>query len=73
MPAGGGDFWIAIAQDLRDESPRGYAKLRTRYPDGAGGVMHAFIATQRPASLPTLEALPTVALTVSVLVVTTRD
>src|SRR5580704_16241549 len=38
MPAGGGDFWGAIAQDLRDASPRGYAKLLTTYPDGAGGV-----------------------------------
>jgi hypothetical protein len=38
MPAGGGDFWIAIAQDLRDASPRGYAKLLATYPDGAGGV-----------------------------------
>lgn len=38
MPAGGGDFWISIAQDLRDASPRGYAKLLATYPDGAGGV-----------------------------------
>jgi hypothetical protein len=38
MPAGGGDFWIAIAEDLRAASPRGYAKLRATYPDGAGGV-----------------------------------
>ena len=38
MPAGGGDFWIAIAQDLRDASPRGYAKLLATYPDGAGGL-----------------------------------
>ena len=99
MPAGGGDFWIAMAQDLRDASPRGYAKLLATYPDGAGGLdlqpffdlitihelghafetlgdlrlptfwlseifvnlaMHAFVATQLPASLPTLEALPTV-------------
>lgn len=99
MPAGGGDFWIEIAQDLRDTSVRGYAKLRAAYPDGAGGVdlqpffdlitihelghafevlgdlrlptfwlseifvnlaMHAFVATQLPASLPTLEVLPTV-------------
>lgn len=99
MPAGGGDFWIAIAQELRDASPRGYAKLRAAYPDGVGGVdlqpffdlvtihelghafetlgdlrlptfwlseifvnlaMHAFVATQLPASLETLEALPTV-------------
>lgn len=99
MPAGPGDFWAAIAQDLRDASPRGYAKLLARYPDGAGGVdlqpffdlitihelghafevlgdlrlptfwlseifvnlaMHAFVATQLPASLPTLEVLSTV-------------
>jgi len=99
MPAGGGDFWIQIAQDLREASPRGYAKLRAAYPDGAGGVdlqpffdlitihelghafevlgdlrlstfwlseifanlaMHAFVATQLPASLATLEVLPTV-------------
>lgn len=35
---GGGDFWISIAQDLRDASPRGYPKLLATYPDGAGGV-----------------------------------
>jgi hypothetical protein len=99
MPAGGGDFWIAMAQELRAASPRGYAKLLAAYPDGAGGVnlqpffdlitihelahafetlgdlrlptfwlgemfvnlaMHAFVATQLPASLQTLEVLPTV-------------
>jgi hypothetical protein len=99
MPAGSGDFWTAMAQDLRDASPRGYAKLLATYPDAAGGVdlqpffdlitvhelghafevlgdlrlptfwlseifvnlaMHAFVATQLPASLPTLEVLPTV-------------
>jgi hypothetical protein len=99
MPAGGGDFWRAIAQDLRDVSPHGYTTLRATYPDGAGGVdlqpffdliaihelghafevlgdlrlptfwlseifvnlaMHAFVATQLPASLPTLETLPSV-------------
>jgi hypothetical protein len=38
MPAGSGDFWIAMAQDLRDASPRGYAKLLATYPDGAGGL-----------------------------------
>jgi hypothetical protein len=38
MPAGGGDFWIAMVHDLRDASPRGYAKLLATYPDGAGGV-----------------------------------
>jgi hypothetical protein len=99
MPAGGGEFWVAMAQDLRDASPRGYAKLLATYPDGAGGfdlqpffdlitihelghafeglgdlrlptfwlseifvnlALHAFVATQLPASLPTLEVLPTV-------------
>jgi hypothetical protein len=99
MPAGGGDFWIAMAQELRDASPRGYAKLLARYPDGVGGLdlqpffdlitihelghafeglgdlrlptfwlseifvnlaLHAFVATRRPASLPTLEVLSTV-------------
>ena len=99
MPAGGGEFWVEIAQDLRDASPRGYAKLLATYPDGTGGLdlqpffdlitlhelghafevlgdlrlptfwlgeifanlaLHAFVATQLPASLPTLEALSTV-------------
>jgi hypothetical protein len=99
MPAGGGDFWIEMARDLRDASPSGYAKLLATYPDGTGGVdlqpffdlitihelghafevlgdlrlptfwlseifvnlaMYAFVATQLPASLPTLEVLATV-------------
>ncbi len=99
MPAGGRDFWLAMAQDLRDASPRGYAKLLATYPDGTGGLdlqpffelitihelghafeglgdlrlptfwlseifvnlaLHAFVATQLPASLPTLEVLSTV-------------
>jgi hypothetical protein len=99
MPAGGGDFWQEIGQDIRDASPRGYAKLLRSYPNGMGGLdlqpffdlitihelghafevlgdlrlptfwlseifvnlaMHAFVATQLPASLPTLEVLPTV-------------
>ena len=38
MPAGSGDFWIAIGQDIRDASPRGYARLLAAYPDGAGGL-----------------------------------
>jgi len=38
MPSGGGDFWMAIVQDLRDAAPRGYLKLCAAYPDGAGGV-----------------------------------
>ena len=99
MPAGDGDFWVEIEQDLSDASPRGYAKLLATYPDGTGGLdlqpffelitihelghafevlgdlrlptfwlseifvnlaMHAFVATQLPASLPTLEVLSTV-------------
>ncbi len=38
IPAGAGDFWIGMAQDLRDASPREYAKLVAAYPDGTGGV-----------------------------------
>jgi hypothetical protein len=99
MPAGAGDFWVAIARDLGDASPGEYATLRATYPDGAGGVdlqpffdlvtihelghafevlgdlrlpsfwlseifvnlaLHAFVATQVPASLPTLEVLSAV-------------
>jgi hypothetical protein len=99
MPAGCGDFWVAIGRDLRDASPRGYLKLLATYPDGAGGLdlqpffdlitihelghafeglgdlrlptfwlseifvnlaLHAFVATRLPASLPTLEVLPSV-------------
>jgi hypothetical protein len=99
MPAGGGDFWMEIARDLLDASPRGYAKLLATYPDGTGGLnlqpffelttihelghafevlgdlrlptfwlseifvnlsMYAFVATQLPESLQTLEVLPTV-------------
>lgn len=99
MPAGGGEFWNSMTQDLRDASPRGYTTLLATYPDGAAGIdlqpffdlitihelghafevlgdlrlptfwlseifvnlaMHAFVATQLPTSLPTLEVLPTV-------------
>lgn len=99
MPAGGGAFWVEIARDLRNASPRGYARLLATYPDGAGGLdlqpffdlitihelghafevlgdlrlptywlseifvnlaLHGFVATRLPASLPTLEVLPTV-------------
>ena len=35
MPAGSGDFWTAIGQDIRDASPRGYPRLLATYPDGA--------------------------------------
>jgi hypothetical protein len=38
MPAGSGDFWIAMGQDIRDASPRGYARLLAAYPDGADGL-----------------------------------
>ena len=38
MPAGGGDFWTAMAQDLRDAAPSGYARLLATYPDGTGGI-----------------------------------
>jgi hypothetical protein len=38
MPAGRGDFWIAMGQDLHEASPRGYTRLLATYPDGAGGL-----------------------------------
>jgi hypothetical protein len=38
MPAAGGELWSAIARDLRDASPAGYARVLATYPDGAGGV-----------------------------------
>ena len=38
MPAGSGDFWIGIGDDLRDATPRGYKRLLATYPDGAGGL-----------------------------------
>jgi hypothetical protein len=38
MPAGSGDFWIGMGQDIRDASPRGYARLLAAYPDGAAGL-----------------------------------
>ena len=99
MPAGGGELWTAIAEDIRAAAPEGYGELVAAYPDGRGGVdlqpfvdlvtihelghafevlgdlrlptswlseifanlaMHAFVATQQPARLPTLETLPTV-------------
>jgi len=99
MPAGSGDFWTGIGQDIRDASPSGYARLLAIYPDGKDGlnlqpffdlitihelghafavlgdlrlptfwlgeifadlVLHAFVATRRPESLNTLEALATV-------------
>jgi hypothetical protein len=38
MPAGSGDFWTAIGQDIRDASPHGYKRLLAAYPDGADGL-----------------------------------
>lgn len=38
MPAGSGDFWVAIGQDLHEASPREYPRLLATYPDGTGGV-----------------------------------
>lgn len=38
MPAGSGDFWTAIGEDVRAASRRGYAVLLAAYPDGAGGL-----------------------------------
>ena len=38
MPAGSGDFWVAIGEDLREASPRGFKRVRAAYPGGAGGV-----------------------------------
>lgn len=38
MPAGRGDFWIEMGEDLRQASPRGYATLLATYPDGADGL-----------------------------------
>ena len=38
MPAGSGDFWSAIGEDLRQTSPSGYSILLDAYPDGAGGL-----------------------------------
>jgi hypothetical protein len=38
MPAGSGDFWIAMGQDLHEASPHDYTRLLATYPDGAGGL-----------------------------------
>ena len=38
MPAGNSDFWVAIAEDLRRASPRGFRRVAATYPDGVGGV-----------------------------------
>ncbi|MHB8556199.1 MAG: hypothetical protein ACYDCB_11185 [Candidatus Dormibacteria bacterium] len=99
MPAGSGDFWVAIGEDLHEASPQGFKRLLAAYPDGAGGLnlqpffdlitlhelghafevlgdlrlptswlgeifanlaLHAFVATQQPEHLETLEVLSTV-------------
>jgi hypothetical protein len=38
MPAGRGDFWIGMGEDIREASPRGYERLLAQYPDGTGGL-----------------------------------
>ncbi len=38
MPAGRGDLWLAMGDDLRDVSRRAHASLLATYPDGAGGL-----------------------------------
>jgi hypothetical protein len=38
MPAGRGDFWIAMGEDLRDAMPGDYARLLATYPNGEGGL-----------------------------------
>jgi len=38
MPAGSGDFWIAMGHDLHEASPRSYGRLLAAYPDGEGGL-----------------------------------
>jgi hypothetical protein len=38
MPAGSGDFWVAMGEDLRETSPDSYPRLLDAYPDGAGGL-----------------------------------
>jgi hypothetical protein len=99
MPAGRGDFWIGMGEDIREASPRGYARLLAAYSDGVGGLdlqpffdlvtihelghafemlgnlrlptfwlgeifanlaLHAFVASNQPESLDTLEVLSTV-------------
>lgn len=38
MPAGSGNFWRAIGEDLRAASPRSFNRLLAAYPDGEGGL-----------------------------------
>jgi hypothetical protein len=38
MPAGSGDFWVAMVKDLQETTPEGYERLRMTYPNDDGGV-----------------------------------
>jgi hypothetical protein len=38
MPAGSGEFWIAMGQELSEASPSEYTTLLATYPDGEGGL-----------------------------------
>lgn len=38
MPAGSGEFWVGMAEDLRRSSPRAFGRVMATYPDGNGGV-----------------------------------
>ena len=38
MPAGRGEFWIEMGEDLRETSPHEYGNLLATYPDGEGGL-----------------------------------
>jgi hypothetical protein len=38
MPATPGDFWVAMADSLRESAPEMYPRLLATYPDGAGGL-----------------------------------
>ena len=38
MPAGRGQFWIAMGEDLRETTPSDYPQLLAACPDGSGGL-----------------------------------
>jgi hypothetical protein len=38
MPASRGEFWVSMAEDLRETTPSGYVELLATYPDGTGGL-----------------------------------
>jgi hypothetical protein len=38
MPAGSGDFWVAMGEDLHEASPSDYPQLLATYPDDTGGL-----------------------------------